>query len=55
MKGGTSGPKTREELPEFDLNLLVGQITDQNRHDEVNTGKPAGGEFPSTAARGPQI
>jgi len=30
--------------PKFDLNNLVAQITDENRHDEVDFGKPIGKE-----------
>ena len=32
-------------IPEFDLDALVAQITDDNRHEEVGTGPALGGEF----------
>ncbi len=31
--------------PRFDLNDLVAQITDENRHDEAGFGKPIGKEI----------
>jgi antitoxin MazE len=31
--------------PEFDLDTLVAGITDENRHDEVETGPAVGNEF----------
>ena len=34
-----------EPNPEFDLNALVAQITDENRHEEIGTGPARGGEF----------
>lgn len=34
-----------EPHPEFDLDVLVAQITDDNRHDEIGTGPALGGEF----------
>ena len=34
-----------EPNPEFDLDALVAQITDENRHDEIGTGPALGGEF----------
>ena len=34
-----------EPNPEFDLDALVAQITDNNRHDEIGTGPALGGEF----------
>jgi antitoxin MazE len=34
-----------ETIPVFDLDALVAQITDSNRHDEVNTGPAVGPEF----------
>ena len=34
-----------EPSPEFDLDELVAQITDDNRHDEVSTGAALGSEF----------
>jgi len=33
------------QIPEFDLDALVAQITDDNRHEEVGTGPALGGEF----------
>jgi antitoxin MazE len=30
---------------EFDLDTLVAQITDDNRHEEIGTGPALGGEF----------
>jgi antitoxin MazE len=30
---------------EFDLDMLVAQITDDNRHEEIGTGPALGGEF----------
>jgi antitoxin MazE len=33
------------DLPQFDLDLLVGQITDENRHEEISTGAALEGEF----------
>ena len=35
------------DVPHFDLDDLVAQITDQNRHQEVETGFPVGAEFGS--------
>ncbi len=32
-------------LPEFDLDALVAQISDENRHDEIATGAAVGDEF----------
>jgi len=34
-----------KDAPEFDLDILVAQITDENRHEEINTGSAVGGEF----------
>ena len=34
------------DVPAFDLAVLVDQITDQNRHEEIETGPPLGTEFP---------
>lgn len=34
------------EVAAFDLQALVAQITDENRHDEIETGPPVGAEFP---------
>jgi len=33
------------QTAEFDLDALVAQITDDNRHDEVGTGSALGSEF----------
>lgn len=33
------------EAPEFDLDALILQITDENRHDEIVTGPAQGAEF----------
>jgi antitoxin MazE len=33
------------KVPEFDLDALVAQITDENRHREIGTGPALGGEF----------
>jgi antitoxin MazE len=37
--------KPTEEVPYYDLDALLAQITDENRHDEVETGSPVGAEF----------
>ena len=37
--------KPLPDTPEFDLDALVSQITDDNRHDEVDTGTAVGREF----------
>ena len=34
------------DVPAFDLDVLVSQITDQNRHEEIETGPALGAEFP---------
>ncbi len=34
-----------DQTPEFDLDALVAQITDDNRHDEIGTGPAVGEEF----------
>lgn len=34
-----------EAIPVFDLDALVAQITDANRHDEIGTGLAIGPEF----------
>jgi antitoxin MazE len=34
-----------KESPEFDLDALVAQITDDNRHEEIVTGPALGHEF----------
>jgi antitoxin MazE len=33
------------KAPEYDLDALVAQITDHNRHEEIGTGPALGGEF----------
>lgn len=33
------------DTPEFDLDTLLAGITEQNRHDEVETGPAVGNEF----------
>lgn len=33
------------DIPLFDLDSLVDQITDENRHEEISTGPAVGGEF----------
>jgi hypothetical protein len=33
------------DVADFDLDQLIAQITDQNRHEEVSTGPALGGEF----------
>jgi antitoxin MazE len=33
------------DLPAYDLDELVAQITEENRHDEIKTGHARGGEF----------
>lgn len=33
------------DIPRFDLNALVAQITDENRHQEIGTGPAVGDEF----------
>jgi antitoxin component of MazEF toxin-antitoxin module len=34
-----NGKRARpDDAPSFDLNELVAQITDENRHEEINTG-----------------
>jgi len=38
---GASAP----DVADFDLDALIAQITDQNRHDEVCTGPALGAEF----------
>ena len=37
--------KPLHDMPEFDLDALVDQITDDNRHDEIDTGPAVGREF----------
>lgn len=37
------------DLPHYDLTDLLAQITDDNRHDEVETGSPVGAEFGASA------
>jgi antitoxin MazE len=34
-----------DEVPSFDLDALVAQITDENRHAEIETGPAVGEEF----------
>jgi antitoxin MazE len=34
-----------DEVPNFDLDALVAQITDENRHAEIETGPAVGEEF----------
>jgi antitoxin MazE len=34
-----------DEVPSFDLDALVAQITDENRHAEIETGPVVGEEF----------
>jgi antitoxin MazE len=33
------------DIPRFDLDTLVAQITDENRHEEIGTGPALGDEF----------
>jgi antitoxin MazE len=35
------------DVPHFDLATLVARITDENRHQEIETGSPVGVEFGS--------
>lgn len=42
----TLAPKRRSRtLPKFDLEKLLDQITEENRHPEVSTGRAVGNEF----------
>jgi antitoxin MazE len=34
-----------EEVPVYDLNDLIAAMTDENRHEEIETGAAVGGEF----------
>jgi antitoxin MazE len=33
------------ETPRYDLDALLAQITDENRHEEIDSGSPVGAEF----------
>ena len=37
--------KPLQEEPTYDLEKLVGQITERNRHEEIDTGPAVGREF----------
>src|SRR5260370_32044208 len=42
--------KPIQQVPHYNLDALVAQITDENRHQEVETGSPVGAEFGSGSA-----
>jgi antitoxin MazE len=45
IENGTLIVSPVQETPEFDLDVLVAQITDNNRHEEIVTGPAQGSEF----------
>ena len=44
-KDGRSVPTPAPDVADFDLDALIAQITDENRHDELRTGPAVGEEF----------
>jgi antitoxin MazE len=45
IEGGKLVVAPLNQTPEFDLDALVAQITDGNRHEEIGTGPALDGEF----------
>ena len=45
IENGTLIVSPVQETPKFDLDMLVAQITDDNRHEEIVTGPAQGAEF----------
>ena len=45
LDGGRLVLEPVRETPQFDLAMLIAGITDQNRHDEIETGPAVGAEF----------
>ena len=45
VENGKLVVKPVDDALEFDLDELVAQITDENRHDEIATGSAVGDEF----------
>jgi antitoxin MazE len=45
IEGATLVLRPLSDEPQFDLDVLVAGITDDNRHEEVETGPALGAEF----------
>ena len=45
LEGGKLVLKPIRDIPHYDLDSLIDQITDENRHDEIKTGPVLGDEF----------